>query len=274
MEKVLGYVRVSTETQAEKGYGKEVQESAIQEYCDNNNLSLDAVFRDLGVSGTLLERQGLSGLLTTLSEKDIKTIVVMNTSRLWREDTAKVLIKRELQKMSVNVISIEQKDYNLYSKEPNDFLINGMIELLDQYDRLNINKKLAKGRIQKVKAGIKACGNTPLGYKWKREGVVKPIIVQDKETMRVVQIIFKKYLELKSLLKVQRYLKEENIRTQRGNQFSTMAIKNILNNRFYIGEIKHADLIVKGTHNPIISMVIFGKVQAQLERNKRKGFLN
>ncbi|MCY9136852.1 hypothetical protein MOE66_19915 [Bacillus atrophaeus] len=85
----------------------------------------------------------------------------MNTSRLWRADNAKVMIKRQLMKDSARVSSIEQPTYSIYDRDPNDFLLNGMMELLDQYDRLSINMKLANGRRQKAKGGTKACGNPP-----------------------------------------------------------------------------------------------------------------
>jgi len=84
MEEVFGYVRVSTEMQAEKGYGKDVQENAINEYCKTNKLQLVETFKDLGVSGALIERNGLTELLAALSERGVKKVVVMNTSRLWR----------------------------------------------------------------------------------------------------------------------------------------------------------------------------------------------
>jgi site-specific DNA recombinase len=271
VEKVFGYVRVSTETQAEKGYGKDVQENAIKEYCNTKGLQLIEIFKELGVSGALLERDGLTELLAALSDNGVKKVIVMNTSRLWREDTAKVLIKRDLQKINAQIVSIEQKDYNIYSKEPNDFLVNGMMELLDQYDRLSINKKLAKGRRQKARSGIKACGNAPIGYKWKHEGVEKPLVVTDEEKATVVHVIFKSYLELKSIARVQRHLCELGYKTQQGKEFSTMAIRNILTNRFYLGEVRHSDLIVKGQHKPLINKITFGKVQSQLKRNNRKG---
>ncbi|MEM1506341.1 recombinase family protein [Domibacillus sp. 8LH] len=270
MEKVLGYVRVSTETQAEKGYGKDVQENAIKEYCKQNGLELVEVFRDLGVSGTLIERDGLTEVLAAVSEGEVKTVVVMNTSRLWREDNAKVMIKRQLMKANAEVKSVEQRTYSIYDKDPNDFLINGMMELLDQYDRLSINMKLAKGRRQKAKGGVKACGNAPIGYKWKHEGVDKPIIIIDEEKSPIVKEIFKSYLEHKSLLKVQRHLKEKGYKSQQGKDFSTMAIRNILTNRFYLGELKHSDLNVSGQHEPLINRITFGKVGAQLQKNKRK----
>ena len=38
--------------------------------------------------------------------------------------------------------------------------------LLDQYERLSINLKLAKGRKTKARSGQKACGVAPLGYRW------------------------------------------------------------------------------------------------------------
>lgn len=48
-----------------------------------------------------------------------------------------------------------------------------------------------------------------------------------------------------------------------------MAIRNILINRFYVGELRHSDLNVKGSHEPLINRITFGKVQSQLKRNKR-----
>jgi len=83
----------------------------------------------------------------------------------------------------------------------NDFLINAMFEVLDQYDRMSIALKLAKGRRTKVKSGNKACGNAPMGYKWN----VKAEIETDEANAKVIDLIFKKYLELGSISKVKKY---------------------------------------------------------------------
>lgn len=267
MEKVFGYVRVSTETQAKSGYGAESQENAIRDYCIKNDLELENIFYDLGVSGTSVDREGLTDLISTFN--GITKVVVLNTSRLWRSDTAKVLIKRQLEKVKSEVLSIEQPTYSIYTKDPNDFLINGMMELLDQYERMTINLKLARGRRQKVKSGVKGCGEVPLGYRWKKEGVKKPIVVIDEESADIVKEIFSKYLELKSIGKVMKYLDGKEYKTKRGNSFSAQTVSNILSNSFYKGEVNHANLSVKGQHETLISPITFGKVQAMLERNIR-----
>lgn len=269
MEKVYGYVRVSTETQAEKGYGHEVQEQGIREYCQKHNLALVDIYYDLGISGTEIEREGLNDMISSLGN-EVKKVVVMNTSRLWRSDTVKVLVKRQFEKAKADVVSLEQSTYSIYIKDPNDFLINGMMELLDQYERMSINLKLARGRKQKAKSGVRGCGNTPIGYKWKHDGVAKPIVVLDKEQVHIVQEMFGRYLEMKSLIKVKNYLNKKGYRTQQGKEFSTMALSIILRNRFYIGEVTHANVVTKGQHEAIINPITFGKVQALLKRNNQR----
>lgn len=66
---------------------------------------------------------------------------------------AKALIQRELKRNRVDVRAIEQQTYSIYNNDPNDFLVNGMLELLDQYQRLEIALKLSRGRRKKAEQG-------------------------------------------------------------------------------------------------------------------------
>lgn len=269
MKKAYGYIRVSTETQAEKGYGLVTQESAMKDYCNSNGIELVECFYDRGVSGTTADRDGLTDLMAALTEGETKEVVVMNTSRLWRSDSVKVIVKRELEKINAEVISIEQPSYSIYIKDPNDFLINGVMELLDQYDRMSINLKLARGRKSKAKGGTKGGGLAPIGYKWKHDGVSQPIIIMDEEYGPLIKHIFKLYMEHKSLGKVKKKLDEMGCVTRNGKEFSRQALQVILKNPFYKGEVNHADIKVKGNHEPLVSSVQFGKVQALLKRNQK-----
>ncbi|MCY0874932.1 MAG: recombinase family protein, partial [Firmicutes bacterium] len=80
--------------------------------------------------GLTVEREGLQSMLSDLASVSVDCVVVLNTSRLWRSDMAKVLIQRELKRHRVDVRVIEQQTYSIYSYNPNDFLVNGMLELL------------------------------------------------------------------------------------------------------------------------------------------------
>lgn len=267
MEQVYGYVRVSTETQAKNGYGAKAQEHAIIEYCKHNRVELVDIFYDMGVTGTTIERDGLTDLITNIN--GVKKVVVLNTSRLWRNDTVRVLIKRQLEKIGADVISIEQPNYSLYADNPNDYLINGMMELLDQYERMNTILKLARGRRAKAKSGVKGSGETPLGYKWKHDGVNKPVVVIDEEQAALVNHIYDKYLELGSISKVKSFLDTAGYQTKRGKNFSSMAIRNILVNEFYTGKITWGSIQTEGQHEAIIDKNTFEKVQEKIRYNTR-----
>jgi len=121
-----------------------------------------------------------------------------------------------------------------------------------------------EARKKRIREGLKAGGRAPVGYIWNYE--TKEIII-DEEKRYLVPVIFNKYLALGSLEKVRKYLAEEY-----NFSLSTAGVFKVLKNRFYIGEVKYGDVIEKeGRHEPLISKVQFGKVQAMLKRNKRGG---
>lgn len=255
---IYAYYRVSTQTQAEHN-GISMQIDVVSKYAKENGLTIDGAFSDEGISGTIVERPGIMELLSTIEKGD--KIIVQNTSRLWRSDTVKVMLRKEIEKLGADVISIEQPTYSIYSKDPNDFLINSIFEILDQYDKMQISLKLYKGRKAKSNKGSKACGVAPYGYKWDNNE-----IVIDYNNNLIVKDIFVEYSFCKSLSTLEEICKCKGYKTSRGNDFSKKSLANILHNDFYIGMVTFGNTHKPGNHEPIISKELFEQVQAIMER--------
>ena len=60
---VVGYVRVSTDTQMKNGEGLNIQKQEIEKYCKANKFNLENMFSDEAVSGANENRQGIKDLL-------------------------------------------------------------------------------------------------------------------------------------------------------------------------------------------------------------------
>jgi DNA invertase Pin-like site-specific DNA recombinase len=253
IKNVYGYIRVSTETQADKGYGLETQQQAIINYCEINKLNLLRIFSDEGISGAIGDKDDLSSrpalceLLNVLNGTN--TIVVMNTSRLWRDEGAKVLVCKSVRNCKGEIISIEQPRYSLYSKDPQEFLFNSMMEILDQYDRMMINKRLAKGKTTKAKSGDKPCGRTPFGYQWSYD---RKNIEVNPEEAQIVKLIFTCFRNLYGFQQIANYLNEKHHYNRNNKVWSRQSIRAILKNEFYIGILSHQGKEIKGNHERLI----------------------
>ncbi|EMT49952.1 recombinase family protein [Brevibacillus borstelensis] len=258
-DRVIGYVRVSTQGQVKEGYSLGYQVEEIQRFCARHNLELLDIYKDEGISGAkvdedelTIEREGLQEMLSDLKWRDVKYIVVLNTSRLWRADMVKVLIQRELKRYQVDVKAIEQPSYSIYAHDPNDFLVNGMMELLDQYQRLEIALKLSRGRRKKAQQGGYAGGRVAFGYiaiKGQKALSVDP--VQAETVRRVFDL--KAQHPTWSLAQIAAELNREGFTTVQGKPFSKVQVKRILDREdFYRGMYRYGQIEAKGVHQPII----------------------
>lgn len=267
MGKVYGYVRVSTETQAEKGGGLEVQRSSLNKYAKENGLIIERIFEDAGISGTDESRPALDELLTEYLRED-DTILVHTTSRLWRNIFAQATIMKAVMNAKANIRSIDEPSFDVYKymTDPENFMISGMMGMLDQWERMTIARKLARGRTSKAQSGAKPAGVAPFGYKWAED---KKSVLIDEDEAQVVRMLFSELQKGKSLHQVAEFLNAQGIKTRRGKQWSAGNVQVIGRNKFYTGILLHQGREIQGTHEPIISKVQFGKVAAQLTKRKR-----
>jgi site-specific DNA recombinase len=82
MDKLYGYIRVSTDKQVEAGTYKN-QERAIADFLKGRDVKLVKTFTDKGISGSTVDRPAFQEMLARLGEVD--GVVVYDTDRLARD---------------------------------------------------------------------------------------------------------------------------------------------------------------------------------------------
>ncbi len=94
---VVGYLRVSTEEQADSGLGLAAQESAIRAACASRGSELLALHTDAGVSGKSLDRPALKAALADLDVGRGNVLMVSKLDRLSRSvhDATGLMLRAE-----------------------------------------------------------------------------------------------------------------------------------------------------------------------------------
>ena len=264
------YTRTSGETgKSNKGFGLDTQRREIKEYCKEHDIKILEWYEDDGVSGVQLEKSPrLMDLLADLNGEDY--IISYSTCRLLgRGDYRQVMVKRHLTKSNKKVIFTNQPDYDLYETDPTNVLINSMMSLLDQYEKMNVTLRLAKSRRNKVKkTGTKGSGRTPLGYKWETNTDGERVVVVNEEMKKVVEFLYLNYDPSN------RFTTLRGLETQVMEKFSIkltpQGIRSILTNEFYIGKITHGEgVVVDGNHDTFITTRRFNKVGKLLKSHRK-----
>ena len=132
-----------------------------------------------------------------------------------------------------------------------------------QFEREVTGERIRDKIAASKKKGMWMGGKVPLGY-LKED---KKLIIHNEDAQKV-QMLFDKYLELRSVPKLMQYLKENEIKTKTDKYFSKGQLYHLLANKVYIGKITHKDNIYDGEHEAIICDEIFEEVQKLLYENK------
>ena len=167
--RVVGYLRVSTDAQAEHGYGLDVQEEAIRAWAKRDGFVVAGMHTDAGVSGSngLDTRVALPEALAEIREKRASGLVVYRLDRLARDLVLQETLLAEVRRMGAEVYSTAGGEAAYLVDDPDDpsrRLIRQILGAVSEYERSMIGLRLRSGRRRKSAVGGYAYGSPPYGW--------------------------------------------------------------------------------------------------------------
>ena len=259
------YTRKSSEEGLEQDFNsldaqREACEAYIKSQMHEGWVLLDKQYNDGGYSGGTMERPAFKKLLKDIENDKIDIVVVYKVDRLTRSlmDFSKII--DVFDRHETSFVSITQQFNTTTSM--GRLTLNILLSFA-QFEREVTGERIRDKIAASKKKGMWMGGKVPLGYL--RED--KKLVVHNEDVQKV-QMLFDKYLELRSVPKLMKYLKENEIKTKTDKYFSKGQLYHLLANKVYIGKITHKDKIYDGEHKAIICDEIFEEVQKLLYENK------
>lgn len=165
--RLVGYLRVSTDRQAELGMGLEVQEEAIRQWARREGHRVTKWCHDEGVSGSngLGARNGLPEALAALRSGEVRGLVVYRLDRLARDLVLQEQLLVEIRRMG-ELFSTSVGEAGFLADDPNDpsrKMIRQILGAVNEYERSIIRLRLRSGRSRKAERGGYAFGAPPFG---------------------------------------------------------------------------------------------------------------
>lgn len=165
--KIIAYIRVSTDKQAELGLGLDVQRQAIAAWARQHGHMITAWHSDEGISGSDgLDRQvGLAEAFRTLERGDANALVIHRMDRLANKLASQLAWTEQLERSGCRVISVTEPDIGADEVRT---LVRQVLGAVAEYNRALIVRNTQAGRALKHERGGFAYGSP--SYGWKAEG--------------------------------------------------------------------------------------------------------
>jgi site-specific DNA recombinase len=248
MTRAAGYIRVSTDEQAEHGVSLPSQKSRIIAYCQSQGWSLHDLYVDDGYSGKNLNRPGMSKLIDDAKEHKIDAVVVIKLDRLSRRQKDVLYLLEDI--FEPNQVGFKSVSEPFDTTTPFGKAAIGMMAVFAQLERETIVERVRDGKKEAAKQGRFMGGYSPYGYKFNS----KKLEINELEA-ETIRLIFSEYLTSgKGYQHIADILNERKISPPRdAAEWERGTVSVILKNAFYAGLILHKGNLYKGQHAAIIS---------------------
>jgi len=208
--RAIGYVRVSTEKQADFGISLEAQEAKVRAMAVVQGADLVDVIIDAGESAKSLNRPGMARLLSLVDAGAIDSVIVAKLDRLTRsvKDLAELL--ERFARRGASLVSVAE---SLDTGTAAGRLVLNIMVSVSQWEREAIGER-TRDAMRHMKAKGARFGNVPFGFRIAED---RATLVEDAEE----QAVLTKLRELRAvgytLCQIAEELNAQGFRTRRGS---------------------------------------------------------
>src|SRR5436190_17531944 len=220
----IGYVRVSTDRQAEQGVSLEAQEAKIRAMATIHSAELLDVIVDGGESAKSLNRPGLQRLLALINAGHVQAVIVAKLDRLTRSVKDLCNLLDLFEKRKVALISVAE---SLDTATAAGRLVITIMAAVSQWEREAIGERTRDALRHKRSQGHRV-GNIPYGCRLAADG---QHLEPDAPEQAALQEIRRLRGEGASLRGIAADLNSRAYRTRRGTVWRLESVARIVNQR-------------------------------------------
>lgn len=265
---IIVWARVSSREQRE-GYSIDAQLRAMRDRAQREDWNIVEEFVVAESAKRGAERVAFNKMFQWVKRnaksKKIKAILSHKLDRVCRNMRDAVRLQELEDTLGVKLLFID----NEFGPGAAGALSFNVMAAVAQYYSDNLRSEVLKGMDEKVKQGWPT-GLAPYGY-INCPDKNEPVQLHTEKSQTVIRI-FELYATGRMTFKniIQKLHEEGHTYRPSQPKFSRTALSYILNNRFYIGEIRRRGKIYPGKHRPLVDRRTFDTCQEILEGKNRR----
>ncbi|MBN1622490.1 MAG: recombinase family protein [Endomicrobiales bacterium] len=256
--KVSLYIRVSTDKQLE-GDSLEEQESELKKFCGYKNYLIHKIHIERGQSAKDTKRPEYQLLVQDIKNKKINAVVVKKLDRLSRSLLDFEEFMKTAQENNVEFISLRE---NFDTTNAIGKAMLRVALVFAQLEREQTAERISDVMSYRASQGLYNGGLPPYGY-----DVINKELVPHRKEKKTIELIFYKFIDLKSTTLIEKELNSTGIQYRNG-LWDKRTIQKILQNPVYIGKTRWNNKLFDGIHQPLIKKDIFDEVQNIFQKNR------
>src|SRR5579862_9074708 len=164
--KTIGYARVSTDKQADRGVSLDAQAEKIRAIAVVHNAELIDIIVDGGESAKSLNRPGMARLLALVDAGEVQTVVIAKLDRLTRSVKDLCTLLERFERRGVALVSVAE---SLDTGSAAGRLVLNIMTAVSQWEREAIGER-TRDAMHHKRANGERVGTVPFGYRTAADG--------------------------------------------------------------------------------------------------------